>query len=496
MSEPRTTAAPVVSSPGAPHRKFFSIAVAFAMLVAALASAVPSSAAPQCAGTASIGGDWPSEGGTLTDTRSQDAEQSIGSANALNLQPKWHFNVSVTGDGGILQGTPVEANGCVYFQTSSGGNAIYAVNADTGELVWKQPLGSGGCHDAPVVRDGKVYVNDPTDATTDPNHMGPHLVVFDAYTGQLLVTGESVANEAAAGANAGCAAPMALFGNLALIGITNAETDGSRVGGFAIVDATDGHLIKRTYTVPDDEAAAGFGGCSIWTSFAIDPATQNAYTGTAQPSTWGALGGKDSEMCNALIKIDLNQSSPTFGDIIGSMKGTGDQAPYVDVDFGTGVTMFKDASGRQIVGATEKSGIFQSAFTRHMTHAWSTNVSPIGVPLGNYTPAATDGHNVFTVGAYPGQLFSLDGTTGTPNWVTPAGSPFASTSVAYANGVVYYGNEAGDLLAVDASNGVPLYAHPIAAEDSGCTRNQSGGISVARDQIFVDCGPVIESFGL
>jgi outer membrane protein assembly factor BamB len=466
-------------------------------MIVGLAGVLPSHAAPQCASTASAGGDWPSEGGTPTDTRSQPAEHTIDPTNALNLTPKWHFNASNAGDAGIFQGIPVEANGCVYIQTSSGGNAIYALNADTGELVWSHALGSGGCHDAPVVRDGKVYVNDPTQYdSTVPGSKGPHLVVFDAYTGAVLVDGDGVATEPNTGANAGCAAPVALYNNVALIGITNGETDGARVGGYALVDATTGKLISRHYVVPDDEANAGFGGCSIWTSFAIDAATQTAYTGTAQPSTWGALGGHDSEFCNALIKIDLNPLSPTYGDIIGAMKGTPDAAPYLDVDFGTGVTMLNDAYGRQIVAATEKSGYVHAAYTRFMTHAWSTPVSPIGIPLGNYTPAATDGHNVFSVGAYPGQMFSLDGTTGTPNWVTPVGSPFASTSVAYANGVVYYGNEAGDLVALNASNGTPLYVHPIAAEDSGCQRDQSGGVAVARNLIYVGCGGVLDVFGL
>ncbi|MHB8512682.1 MAG: outer membrane protein assembly factor BamB family protein [Actinomycetota bacterium] len=453
-------------------------------------------ATAQCASTPSSGGDWVTDGGDSLGTRSQPAETTLSTSNVTGLASKWSFNIATAGANGTLQSIPVEANGCVYVQSSGIPSTLFALNADTGELVWKHTFGAGGCHNTPVINNGIIYVNDSEDASFSTDGMGPHAVALDALTGNVLWVGQTIATEKGTGDNAGCAAPPAYINGLLLIGITNPETDGSRVGGYAIVDATNGAVIKRVHTVPDDEAAAGFGGCSIWSAFEIDPATNFAYTGTAQPSTWGVLGGKDSELCNALIKIDLNQGSPTFGDIVGSMKGTPDAAPYADVDFGTGPTMLHDSSGRQIVAALEKSGFVHAAFTRFMTHAWTQQVAPVGIALGNYTESATDGSNIFTVGAYPGIMYSLSGTTGLPNWATPVPSPFASTSVAYANGVVYYGTETGLLMAVDATHGVPMFAHPIAAEDSGCQDNISGGVSIARHKIFVGCGPVLDVFGL
>ncbi len=458
-------------------------------LVAGLAGMVPSAAAGSCAAP-SAGGDWAQHGGDLLGTRSQPAETTLGTGNVLNLDYKWASASADVGAVGNIQTIPVVADGCVYVQTSNGGFWLIALNADTGELVWKRQLEAGGCHNAPVVRDGIIYINEPSQA---PAKTGPRLIALNAKTGAVIFLGEPLATEPSTGANAGCAAPVALLGDVALIGITNGENDGRREGGYAVVDATNGNKIKRVYTVPDDQAAAGFGGCSLWSGWSIDPVTKHAYTGTAQPSTWTGL---ESELCNSLIKIDLDRLSQTFGEIVGAMKGTVDDPPYIDVDFGAAPTVVKDVNGRQVVGMLQKSGYFHASYTRHMTHAWTLPVSPVGAALGNHTASASDGKNIYTVGAYTGLLFSLNGTTGRPNWVSAVTAPVATNSVAYANGVVYYGDEKGFLNAFDAATGVLLFTRPVTADKEGCRRNQSGGVAVARNKIYMACGPVLAVYGL
>jgi polyvinyl alcohol dehydrogenase (cytochrome) len=460
-------------------------------LVATTIGVIPSAADTATCAAPSTGGDWAQHGGDLLGTRSQPGETTLSKDNVLNLAHKWSASSAALGAAGNIQTIPIVADGCVYVQTSSSGFWLVALNADTGEVVWKRQLGSGGCHNAPVVRNGIVYVNEPTQR--DGDTPGPHLLALNAKTGEVIFVGDEVATEASTGANAGCAAPVGLLGDYALIGITNGEMDGLREGGFAVVDATTGKRIKRTYIVPDDEKANGFGGCSIWSGWSIDPIKKVAFTGTAQPSTWT---GAESELCNAIIKIDLDPSHSSFGEVIGAAKGTHDDPPYVDVDFGSSPTVATDANGQQVVGQLQKSGWFHAAYTRHMTNAWALPVSPIGAPLGNYTASATDGTNFFTVGAYPGQLISLNSSTGLPNWVVPVISPIATNSVAYANGVVYYGDEKGFLSAFDSATGAPLFTHPVIADNSACTRNQSGGVAIARHKVYMACGSVIAAYGL
>jgi len=467
----------------------------FALLAALAASAsigVVSHAATTCADPVG-GGDWPKDGLDLQSTRNQVAEDKISADNVTNLKLNWTVDISVIGGpGGALQTMPIVAEGCVYLQTSTG-NAfrIIALNADTGDLVWTHPLDASGGMAAPHVNDGVVYVYEPT--SVQATGKGPHVLALDAATGAEIYEGEGICDEAGCANNAGATSPAIYFDGLVWLGITNGETDGTRVGGYAIVDATDGSLLHREYTVPDENAAVGFGGCSIWSTPAIDPETKHAYVGTGQPSTWT---GKESERCNAIVKIDMDRTSDTFGEIVGASKATADDAPYIDVDFGSGATLFRDADGRQIVAQQQKAGWLHAAYTRHMTHAWQTPTPGWGTAVGPFTKIANDGTRVFTVGAYGSPLIAADTTTGTIQWASPVLAPAAQGAMATANGLVYFNDEFGVLGAFDTATGLRLFARPMAIDNSACRHSVAGGVSVARHTVYSACGPVIAAYGL
>jgi hypothetical protein len=470
--------------------------LAFAMSLVALASvagAMPSQADATCAGEAS-GGEWPLDGQDLSGQRKQAAEDLISTTTAPTLVPKWSLNTTtVAGPGGTLQTMPIVAEGCVYLQTSTGSNhRVIALNADTGALVWFYKIGASGGMAAPHVHDGVVYVNVPTNHANTGK--GPHVLALDSQTGAVIFDGEGVCTQPGCANNAGATSPALYFDGMVWIGITNTEQDGSRVGGFAIVDAVDGSLLKRTYTVPDDQAALGFGGCAIWSAAAVDPVTKHGYVGTAQPSSWS---GKESERCNAIIKWDFDRSSPTFGEIIGAAKGTSDNPPYIDVDFGgSGATIFTDADGRQLVAQQQKSGWLHAAYTRHMTAAWSTPTPGWGTAVGAYTKTASDGRNVFTVGNLGGPMVGVNGHDGAIKWATPVVSPVTQGAMAYANGVVFFNDEVGNLGAYDAANGVPLFARPMRLDGAGCNHSVAGGVSIARHTVYAACGSLVAAYGL
>lgn len=472
------------------HRRSLALA-AIATAVAALAG-TPSYADDTCAG-ASTGGDWPKDGLDLEATRNQTAENKISADNVTGLGLKWTLDIrTVGGTGGNLQTMPIVAEGCVYLQTSTGNNhRIIALNADTGALVWVHKLAASGGMAAPHVVDGVVYVNEPTNAATYGK--GPHVLALNAATGEEIYEGEGVCTEAGCANNAGATSPAIVFDDLVWIGITNGEFDGTRVGGYAIVDRATGALLHREFTVPDEQAAQGFGGCAIWSSPAIDPVTKHAFVGTGQPSTWT---GKESERCNAIVKIDLDRNSSTFGQIVGAAKGTPDDAPYIDVDYGSGATLFRDADGRQLVAQQQKSGMMHAAYTRHMTHAWSTPTPGWGTALGTFTKIANDGKRVFTVGSYGSPLVAADTTTGMIQWASPVAAPLAQGAIATANGLVYFNDEFGVLGAWDTATGVRLFARPMAIDNSACGHSVVGGVSVARHTVYSACGPVIAAYGL
>ena len=63
---------------------------------------------------------------------------------------RWRFPV-----GGLLRASPSVVDDTVYFGADD--NLFYAVNAITGEKRWSFALGPGGEQSSPAVADGKVY---------------------------------------------------------------------------------------------------------------------------------------------------------------------------------------------------------------------------------------------------------------------------------------------------------------------------------------------------
>jgi len=168
------------------HRLNVGLAVAVAC-AAGVALAVPTaaSATARCAGP-HPGGDWPRYGHDFSNTRSQPEEHMIGPANVASLGPAWTFSSQAAGGLGDFVGTPVEADGCVFAGTVGG--FFFAINADTGKLVWRQKL-RGDFNSSPTVHKGIVYAG-VTDTTYDPCRgpgcAGPYAVAFDEHTGRVL----------------------------------------------------------------------------------------------------------------------------------------------------------------------------------------------------------------------------------------------------------------------------------------------------------------------
>jgi len=134
-------------------------------LVALLASlAVPAAAngasTPQairgCAPIDHTGGEWRSYGHDYANTRTQPEEMTIGGIEAATLAPAWTFSSRGAGAEGDFTGNPVVADGCVFAGSNRGW--VFAVNADTGALVWKFKLpGDGGINSTVNVTGGRVY---------------------------------------------------------------------------------------------------------------------------------------------------------------------------------------------------------------------------------------------------------------------------------------------------------------------------------------------------
>jgi outer membrane protein assembly factor BamB len=357
----------------------------------------------------------------------------------------------------------------------------------------------GGTLFAPTVKDGILYINVSRNSETAGRGKGPYVMAINAHTGKVIWRSEPVAKEGGAYTNAS----TVLWDGLLLIGISGPEGGFHNTGGFAILEAKTGKVLRRTHTIPFSQVEDGYGGGSIWTTAVIDEKTGHAFAGTGQPSN----PNREHELINAIVKIDMNRGSNSFGEIVDAYKATPDSrthntAPcqdgppetstatcgYTDVDFGASPTLLKDSRGNTIVVNYQKSGVLHAAYAKTMQKAWEAIFAIVQGPAGNYTSTATDGKQIFGVGTYPGQMFAVDRDWGVYNWASPVGTTIGANPMAYANGVVYHADGKGFLDAYDASNGVPLVHRPMPADVGASCTNLGGGVAIARNTVYSVCG--------
>lgn len=306
---------------------------------------------PGCAGPHS-GGEWPQY--TLDDTHSrhQQAETLIGPENVSSLEAAWIFQSDSANPPPDFNGYPIVTDGCVYIGSRAGD--MYALNADTGEVVWQQrfttqdQLGEvvGGTFFGSVaVAEGRVYAglspsyeddtrtggqataletcDDPEDGVNNGHCARVELVAMDQATGDVLW--RTVVDEQTGSDIYGT--PVYYDGMLFMgISGSGAETDNNKFreqwqGSYVIVDAKNGRLIKKHWMVhkpvsdggPDD----GFSGGSVYSTLAIDRKRREGYWGVGAPYDIS----QEALITNSIVKIDLDRNSRDFGEVIGSYRG-------------------------------------------------------------------------------------------------------------------------------------------------------------------------------
>jgi polyvinyl alcohol dehydrogenase (cytochrome) len=508
----------VVTVTARSQRRRAAVAALVVLLLAA--PSIPSRAdAAGCGPTTGVvGGEWRSYGHDAANTRSQPKEFTITVAKTPTLAPAWTFSSVDAGGAGDFTSTPVIADGCLYVGSNSGW--VFALNADTGALVWKTQLrNGGGINSSLTVANGLVYaaVSRTTRAAGCVGScLGPYVVALNQATGAYQW--ESVAVDTQTGSDS-YASPV-VYNGLLLTGVSGGGAElGDAAdryafqGSLVILDALLGTLVKKTWTIHPPAINDGFAGGAIWSTPAVDAATKVAFVGAGNPFQFE----HEHAHTNAVLKFDLDRSHATFGEVIGSYKGTVDEytpkfsklpckklpvanpAAYpqgvgscgdIDLDFGASPNLFTAADGRTMVGVGQKSGVYHVFDAATMQRAWTALVGP-PTPVGGIVGStAFDGASVYGPVTVPGYLWSTS-KTGTPRWVTPTldavhwGNP-----VAVANGIVYTVDFKGFLDAYDSRTGAPLLHRPIAVGSSTGTDPvvSWGGVSVARNTVYASVG--------
>jgi outer membrane protein assembly factor BamB/plastocyanin len=457
-------------------------------------------ALPGCAAPEAPGGEWPFYSGVLDGHREQLAEKTITTANVAELGVAWRTSPP---DGGVIHSTPVVVDGCVYTGTDRGN--VYALNADTGKVVWKQALAEGvegsstfagaGIVGSPAVVDGLVYVG----ATTPKASV---LSALDQATGAIVW--QRVVDEDEGGGLDSSPVP---FDGMVFQAFKGDESSNHSNPGFVIVDGSrdgGGRILVKTHNIPAEDFKAGYRGGSIITTPAVDLERKLVFAGTGNPAS-----EKQHPITNSLLKIDANPGSATFGRILASHRGTSDSYPFpqdvdsptcqrdlqwpagrfscaqFDFNFLASPNLWTNSQGRQMLGGLQKSGVYTAVYTDTMERAWQATV---GLPCFgcNLSSTAADANGIY-VAVTGGNLYALDRDTGSVKWATPMTGSFRYNGLAVANGIVYSLNDAtGTLQAFDASSGAQLLSHPFMQETGEPMHDMgnSSGVSVARNTVF------------
>jgi polyvinyl alcohol dehydrogenase (cytochrome) len=477
-------------------------------------------APPVTCGPATVpGGEWPSYGHDLANTRNQDREKQIAPADVPLLAPAWTFSANRAGGAGDFTGTPIVTGGCLY--AASNGGWVFAMNADTGQLVWKAQVPNGGGVNSSVAVSGGLViaaVSKVTKQACTAKCDGPYLAAFDQATGARRWVSAPI--DVQPGSDV-YGSPL-VFDGLVFEGVSGGaaelsdETDRYAFqGSFALLDAATGALVKKTWVIhPPHAPEDSFAGAGIWSTPAIDVGNRMAYVGAGNPFK----PSDEHPHTNAILKIDLDRRRPTFGRIVGSYKGTVDQyvpqlsqlpcvdlpgnnAPYypqgigscgnIDLDFGASPNLFKGPDGRLLVGAGQKSGVFHVFDAATMKRVWTSLVGPPSSVGGIVGSTAYDGSSFYgpvTVGGY---VWSITADKGTMRWTAPTGDgAHWGNPVAIADDVLYTVDLKGALDGYEARTGVPLVHRPLlAGADTGGNPVASwGGVSVARNTVYASVG--------
>jgi polyvinyl alcohol dehydrogenase (cytochrome) len=433
---------------------------------------------------------WNFSGQNVFDTHSTTGEHAINADDVGQLGPRWTFTA-----GGSVSATPTVARGVVYVPDWAGD--LYAVDAHSGHAIWTDnvPAITGVAGDvsrvSPAYWNGELVTGDRTVTATG----GAEVFAVDARTGALLWK-----NQVDGDPYALITASPVISDGIAYIGVSSrSETAASSPtfrGSVVALDARTGALLWKTYIVPD-----GYTGGAVWGSNpVVDPFTGLVYVGTGNnyttppgvctmPDQTGCTLAPADNYIDSVVAMNLRTGAVVWSrPTLTADTWTLAQRYGPDFDFGTGPNLFRATIGGKrvdLLGIGQKSGVYWALDPADGHIVWATAVGPGGALGGIEWGTATDSRRIYVAvgntdnvpftlqgsGPYAGQTITggswsaLDPATGAILWQTPdpQGAFVDDGMLSVANGVLYGGSLAptGDnMYALDTATGVVEWGYP------------------------------------
>jgi alcohol dehydrogenase (cytochrome c) len=235
--------------------------------------------------------DWVTYGGTYDSHRYSQLKQ-VTTANASRLQAKWVYHLDGTEE---LEFTPIVSNGVIYV---SGFNRVDALDTRTGNIIWKyqrQPPSAARQRGTAVYGD-KVYV-----ATSDS-----HLVALDARTGGVRWDVKSEGGYTISGG-----APLVADGKVIVSGNRPngfIQAFDAVTGKYAWTWSALPTGEDPAYATWGGATPAGV---PIWVSGSFDPELNLIYYGTGQPDPqWtGVSRPGDNLYSDSIVALDVKSGT-------------------------------------------------------------------------------------------------------------------------------------------------------------------------------------------
>lgn len=478
-------------------------------------------------------GDWATWQHDLGGSRFNADERTLTPAVvAAGLEPKWSF-VFPDSDG-AQSSQPAVVGDTLYVGGRNG--KFYALDARTGVQRWSFDTRSvtgvtqqrNLLRDGPAVADGLVVFGD---------FLG-NMYALEAATGKLRWVTEVDSHPLAILTGS----PLIYQGRV-YVGVSSNEvfTASSPTypccqfrGSFVALDEQTGRIDWRHYTTaePQRTGTNSFGaptftpsGVSVWSSPAVDPATDTVFFGTSQNYTGNSPEADSVEALDAKTGRVRWTNQRTKGDqwsaaCLTPVPGGNCPSAGPDFDVASSPNVFRLAGNRTVVGVGAKSGRYALFDAASGDELWSTVLNAAqgeggaGGQNGIQWGTSYDGTRLYaaTNQADPGALFAMDPSTGHVLWRTPSPPDGCSTggaagarpgdctpalpaAVTATPGVVWEGSRDGKMRAYDAATGRPLWQYDTVQRWLG-TNGQSGmggsisgsGAVVSHGMVYVNSG--------
>ena len=380
---------------------------------------------------------------------------NISKTTARLLTLRWSAHLS-----GPIASSPTIVNGRLYVGDWAGNE--WSLDAATGAVVAHAFLGTTqapqctpavlGITSAAAVDHGTVFV-----AGGDNS-----FYALDAQT--LDVRWSQVLGDSAAGYY-GWSSP-AVLGSRVFQGVSSNCDHPFVAGRLVSLDRSSGEFNA------DQDFVGGPLGAGVWTSPAVDTATNSVFvtTGSAYDMYIG--------YAYSIVRMNLDDLRVTDSWKITTIP------EWSDSDWGTSPTLFSDGEGNRLLGAGQKDGSYY-AFNRDNLGAgpiWSSPIAVMGdcpqCGHGIVSTAAFDGKALYVGSGQAssdatnmGAITALDPRDGHVIWQTRFAAPVIAP-ISYANGVLFT-TTGKSLVALDADTGAVLSTF---ATNAACF----GGVAIDR----------------